>query len=386
MRIHFSFTALLAAAALSTALAGALAPQAGAQATRTWVSGVGDDANPCSRTAPCKTLAGSISKTASGGEINAIDSAGFGAVTITKAITIDLASVTGGVLNAGTTGVLVNAAITDDVVLRGLDINGGGGVAACGYGGVNGMRVLKARTVRIEDSRINRQQKGIELNPTSPIKVIVNRVDFANNCTHGIASAPGAGGAVDLTVLDSTITNSGTALSVADNATAWLTGSTIFGNAVGLEALGAGAINDFGDNHVFGNTTDGAPTRNVGPIPAAGAGGAQGATGPAGLQGEPGVELLVTASVSRVVATAGSRVSLRYLSTAAAATTLQVRRAGKRVATIHSTARSGANRISWRSRIAKKVARAGVYRLTLRVIGADGQTAGTTARLKLTRP
>ena len=59
-----------------------------AQATRTWVSGVGDDANPCSRTAPCKTFAGAISKTAAGGEINCLDPGGFGAVTITKAITI----------------------------------------------------------------------------------------------------------------------------------------------------------------------------------------------------------------------------------------------------------------------------------------------------------
>ena len=60
-----------------------------AQASRTWVSGVGDDVNPCSRTAPCKTFAGAISKTAAGGEIDALDPAGYGAVTITKAITID---------------------------------------------------------------------------------------------------------------------------------------------------------------------------------------------------------------------------------------------------------------------------------------------------------
>ena len=57
---------------------------ASAQAIRTWVSGVGDDVNPCSRTAPCKTFAGAISKTAAGGEINCLDSAGYGAVTITK--------------------------------------------------------------------------------------------------------------------------------------------------------------------------------------------------------------------------------------------------------------------------------------------------------------
>ena len=80
-----------------------------AQATRTWVSGVGDDANPCSRTAPCKTFAGAISKTAAGGEINCIDPGGFGAVTITKAITIDCANTDAGVLVAGTNGIIVNA-------------------------------------------------------------------------------------------------------------------------------------------------------------------------------------------------------------------------------------------------------------------------------------
>ncbi|HWF67880.1 MAG TPA: hypothetical protein VN670_11270, partial [Acidobacteriaceae bacterium] len=81
-----------------------------AQASRTWVSGVGDDANPCSRTAPCKTFAGAISKTAAGGEIDALDPAGYGAVTITKAITIDggggqVASI----LVSGTNGVVIQA-------------------------------------------------------------------------------------------------------------------------------------------------------------------------------------------------------------------------------------------------------------------------------------
>src|SRR5207237_976776 len=75
-----------------------LSTSAFAQATRTWVSGVGDDVNPCSRTAPCKTFAGAISKTAANGIINAIDSAGFGAVTVTKGITIDASPYLGGVL------------------------------------------------------------------------------------------------------------------------------------------------------------------------------------------------------------------------------------------------------------------------------------------------
>ena len=77
--------ALLGAMAVS--LLACTAPAA-AQATRTWVSGTGDDANPCSRTAPCKTFAGAISKTAAGGEISVLDPGGFGAVTITKSISI----------------------------------------------------------------------------------------------------------------------------------------------------------------------------------------------------------------------------------------------------------------------------------------------------------
>src|SRR5678816_997792 len=79
-----------------------------AQATRTWVSGVGDDANPCSRTAPCKTFAGAISKTATNGEINCLDSAGFGAVTITKSITIDCHTEHGGILSLNVNGVIIN--------------------------------------------------------------------------------------------------------------------------------------------------------------------------------------------------------------------------------------------------------------------------------------
>src|ERR1700742_989506 len=89
-----------------------------AQATRTWVSGTGDDANPCSRTAPCKTFAGAISKTAAAGEINVIDTGGFGAVTITKAITIRSDHIEAGVLVSGTNGITVAAGPTDAVVLE----------------------------------------------------------------------------------------------------------------------------------------------------------------------------------------------------------------------------------------------------------------------------
>src|SRR6185312_1047549 len=102
-----------------------LAPNmAQAQATRTWVSGVGDDVNPCSRTAPCKTFQGTISKTAAGGEINCIDPGGFGAVTITKSITILCDDVEAGILVAGSPAITVNAGVNDVVTISGLDLLG----------------------------------------------------------------------------------------------------------------------------------------------------------------------------------------------------------------------------------------------------------------------
>jgi hypothetical protein len=117
---------MFSVAILGAALTGLLSgTPASAQATRTWVSGVGDDANPCSRTAPCKTWAGAISKTAPGGEIDALDPGGFGALTITKSIILDggggqVASV----LVAGTNGINVSAGATDVVEIRNVRFDG----------------------------------------------------------------------------------------------------------------------------------------------------------------------------------------------------------------------------------------------------------------------
>ncbi|HLJ28092.1 MAG TPA: right-handed parallel beta-helix repeat-containing protein [Candidatus Angelobacter sp.] len=124
-----------------------------AQATRTWVSGVGDDANPCSRTAPCKTWAGAISKTAPGGEIDALDPGGFGALTITKSITLDggggqVASV----LVAGTNGITVAAGANDVVILRNLRLDGllGNGTNS-GNAGLSGISFISGKDLNIEN-------------------------------------------------------------------------------------------------------------------------------------------------------------------------------------------------------------------------------------------
>src|SRR5437016_12635455 len=106
-------------------LTAGFATAAHAQATRTWVSGVGNDANPCSRTAPCKTFAGAISKTASGGEINVLDPGGFGAVTIGKPITISSEGFEAAVLTNAGSGIIVNGPnATDMAILRGPALEG----------------------------------------------------------------------------------------------------------------------------------------------------------------------------------------------------------------------------------------------------------------------
>src|SRR4051794_28255150 len=167
------------------ALALIIPASASAQATRTWVSGVGDDANPCSRTAPCKTFAGAISKTATNGEINCLDPGGFGGVTITKAITIKCHYTEGGVLVSGTNAIVVNAPATASVTLRGLDINGLGT-------GLNGVRILSAKSVDILDSEIYEfTGAGIDVNPTVNMTVYATR-NHIHDVGVGVMNAPGS--------------------------------------------------------------------------------------------------------------------------------------------------------------------------------------------------
>ncbi len=154
------------------------ASMAHAQATRTWVSGVGDDANPCSRTAPCKTFAGAISKTAPAGEIDVLDPGGFGALTITKSISIESDGVIAGVLVSGTNGFVVAAGATDTVVIKGLTFEGLGT-------GLNGVRIISAGNVFIENCTINNfVQQGVDIEPASPstsINVSIKDTNIRNN-------------------------------------------------------------------------------------------------------------------------------------------------------------------------------------------------------------
>lgn len=277
----------------------AFASIAQAQATRTWVSGVGDDVNPCSRTAPCKTFAGAISKTATNGEINCLDPAGYGAVTITKSITIDCEDTQGSILASLTNGVIVNGSGID-VRLRGLSINGAGN-------GINCVRVLLGARLTLDEVVCSGfSQHGVSIeNASGAFGLVVLNSSFRNNTGNGINTfvtgtgtatvavdsslfafnniGVNLGAAAKGSVQDSTLSNNsgqgmradgatsslsasnnqvshnGTGILSANGAVARIGANLVTFNATGLNGAGA-TLCSFGSNFVDGNTANGAVT------------------------------------------------------------------------------------------------------------------------------
>jgi hypothetical protein len=226
-------TARIVATMMACTLLGSSA--AYAQATRTWVSGVGDDANPCSRTAPCKTFAGAISKTAAGGEISVLDPGGFGGVTITKSITINGEGTLAGILvSAGVNGVIVNAAATDIVTLRNLSIHGVGSTA-------DGIRVLNARGVVVDNVDISGiTTDGIDIESAGSVKVVVR-----NSTIRGGATGIQVTGPSNVSVENTAIRYAATGID-AQNGSVTVTRSVISGStSIGfLGTVGIHSIND----------------------------------------------------------------------------------------------------------------------------------------------
>ena len=286
-----------------------------AQATRTWVSGVGDDVNPCSRTAPCKTFAGAISKTAAGGTINCLDPGGFGAVTIVKSITISCKHVEGGDLAGGNAVVINGAGI--DVVLRGLEIYGVSPPS-------NGIRFVQGASLTVEDCTIRRFNAansngisianssliadihivnsnvtsngngttgaGLQIAPTGTggANVTITNSIFSNNVVGVRADSAATTGVIWVTATDTTVAgapfhgfaalgtggqvrmmlnrvvaanNLGEGLrSVGANAAIRIGSSVVTGNGTGLVVGSGGQILSYGNNQINGNTVDGTAT------------------------------------------------------------------------------------------------------------------------------
>jgi hypothetical protein len=268
--------------------------------TRTWVSGTGSDANPCSRTAPCQTFAGAFNKTGIGGEISALDPGGFGTINITKAITVNGTGTLAGILAAGTTGIIVNAPATDTVIIRDISING----ASTGTNGVRylagkaltldhvwiygfnatatsrgiDMNLTNTGNLRVIDSRIqNIAEDGIRANTTvglaeaaiinthiadcggDGIEVLANaRVGvFGSRIYHVTGNGVNSTGAGSATNLDDVfISNNATGIRNAASSTR-VSDSIIANNSTGLSVIG-GTIDSFQGNSLIGNTTPGA--------------------------------------------------------------------------------------------------------------------------------
>lgn len=298
---------IVLAFAAGVSLAALTAVPASAQATRTWVSGVGDDVNPCSRTAPCKTFAGAISKTAAGGEISVLDPGGFGTLTITKSISIVADGNQGSVLNALTSGITVSttAPAGVKVSLKGLTFEGANT-------GTNGVRMLQSGTLTLENciirnnggspgngvevanssgiaevSIVNSQISdnfgpGLNVKPTGTgtARVSVNSTNIVNNSVGVIADAAATSGFVQVNLINSSVglnTGDGVransagsgAVLVAQNtsftgnnsaltangmgAFVLVSRSLVSGNSAAFVETAGGAVRSFGDNAFVGN-------------------------------------------------------------------------------------------------------------------------------------
>ncbi len=244
-----------------------------AQATRTWVSGVGDDINPGSRTAPCKTFAGAISKTATGGEINVMDPGGFGAVTITHSITIDGSGTFASILSSGTNGIIINGGADAVITIRHLFINGAGT-------GIDGIKIISARKVIIEDCTLtNFTQKGIEVNTTNSCTVLLSNV-IIHNAEDAIAITDPGGTVIingcsfqsissaginlmsgESTVGNSNISDCGTGVMAAAKTTVSLFNNVISNNLTDLQTTGT--IASAGNNLMVGNKMQGTITSGI---------------------------------------------------------------------------------------------------------------------------
>jgi len=260
---------------------------ANAQATRTWVSGVGDDVNPCSRTAPCKTFAGAISKTAAGGEINCLDPGGFGAVTIIKAMTISCEMGTGGVLASSVNGVNVNAGAGDAVYLKGLDFEGLNGTTNPGLNGIQfntgasltvdscmirdfsnfGIKFVPSNvaTLNVVNTRISRSGTasaggGVQVSATATgfARALLSRVTIDKHNFVGV-SVVGNGPTSAIQIFDSTIShNNSNGIAVSGTGgVATIGSSAIIGNGA---AATSGNVLSFLNNEIKDNNPDTVPT------------------------------------------------------------------------------------------------------------------------------
>src|SRR5262245_13386755 len=234
---------------------------AAAQLARTWVSGLGNDVNPCTRTQPCQTFAAALSKVAPGGEINCLDPGGFGTVEITKSISIRCVGVTAGITAVGAFGINVNTPVGSEVLLEGLDIEGN---ANGNPAGIDGVRILSATRVTIQNCSIrNFLGNGVNLGGPLGARIVIADSTILSN-TIGLSIA-GSGGAANVGILLRTIIDNHPVASVrvAAGSTVIMSGAKLLGSPIGVSLTSGSNFTSFGDNAIqsFGNPNNVIPLR-----------------------------------------------------------------------------------------------------------------------------
>jgi Right handed beta helix region len=255
--------AIAAALALAVTLP---AVSAQAQSPRTFVSAAGSDSNPCSFAAPCRHFQAAVNATSPGGEVDALDPAGYGPITISQAITIEgqgwsyIAPPTGG------NGITINA-VSGNVAIHGVSLNG------VGITGMTfGIAFNSGSSLTVRDSVIqNFTKDGIHFQPAASSQLSVLNTLVSNNGSNGISIPPTGSGtttgvlnhvdienngvnglfvdsvglqSINVTFSDSVSANNGANGVLTQHPLAWVTirRCTISNNVTGLAAAGSGAI------------------------------------------------------------------------------------------------------------------------------------------------
>src|SRR5215468_4868218 len=280
----FRRTAMAKVTPLATVLAcplvlGAVVTPAQAQLARTFVSSLGNDANDCNRPTPCRTFQVAHDKTLANGEITVIDPGGYGAVTITKTISIinDGVGEAGVLVSGGLNGITINAGASDAVSLRGLTVKG------IGFGGGNGIVFNTGKSLAVENCAIrnlntNIADAGIDFAPSTPgalsvsntlvadnatgirvrqvgsatAKAMFSRVEASGNAGKGFTIGSLGTGNIDVAISDSVAAGNGArgvrVLSTTAKANVMVIRSVIAHNNTGLSASGQTATLWFGQS------------------------------------------------------------------------------------------------------------------------------------------
>jgi hypothetical protein len=272
-----------------TAVALAAGSPARAQLNRTAVSVYGNDANNCAVATPCRSFARAITQTNAGGEVVALDSAGFGPFVADRSITVQAApGVHAGVTATAGDAISINAGASGKVVLRGLVVNGMGtasaGIAFTGSGAevqvencvvtnFAGWGIIAWFPIRIQDTIVRESGTGISIdNGGAPVNATLERVQLQSNTGPGLLAWRNAkvavrdsvaalnatgflaqGGGV-LSIENGLATENGTGIAAAGG-TVRISNTTVVANTTGVSA-GGGTVESWQNNRIRGNTPD----------------------------------------------------------------------------------------------------------------------------------